>query len=127
MADDMIYQSKVMQEWRLNMYGKPICPNCRKNVGVDVWFNVHDDNNGNFGNIPLKGGQNRQRVWACMVCHEYVVIKPVNEVAGTSLVPGFQAWLPDPNSGELSQRYEEAQRVMRGEVQEQQNVEMAGT
>lgn len=127
MTDDMIHQSKVMQEWRLNMYGKPICPSCLQNVGVDAWWNLQNDDNGNLGDVSRKGGQHRQRIWACMVCQEFVVIKPVNEAAGTGLVPGYEPWLPDQNSVALNRRYEKLQKALLREPREQQDVEMAGT
>ncbi|KAJ9138900.1 hypothetical protein NKR23_g8283 [Pleurostoma richardsiae] len=61
-AEELVNQAAVMQEWRLKLYGRMVCPLCKEKVGVDAW-----------GFQGANGGEGKTKVWACLVCHEVVV------------------------------------------------------
>ncbi|RSL41249.1 hypothetical protein CEP54_015882 [Fusarium duplospermum] len=63
-AEEMLKQSKLVHEWRLSYFKKPVCPGCLANKPLNE-VNVSADHH-NFE----KGGPT---AWACLTCSEWVV------------------------------------------------------
>ncbi|KAJ4328502.1 hypothetical protein N0V84_001018 [Fusarium piperis] len=63
-AEEMLKQAKLVHEWRLSYFKKPVCPGCLANKPLNE-VNVSADHH-NF----KEGGPT---AWACLACSEWVV------------------------------------------------------
>ncbi|RSM18416.1 hypothetical protein CDV31_002740 [Fusarium ambrosium] len=78
-AEEMLKQSKLVHEWRLSYFKKPVCPGCLANKPLNE-VNVSADHH-NFE----KGGPT---AWACLTCSEWVVNQKNDEHNRPDVVKG---------------------------------------
>ncbi|KAI8723602.1 Zn(2)-C6 fungal-type domain-containing protein [Fusarium sp. LHS14.1] len=78
-AEEMLKQSKLVHEWRLSYFKKPVCPGCLAYKPLDE-VNVSADHH-NFE----EGGPT---AWACLSCSEWVVNQENDEQNRPDVVKG---------------------------------------
>lgn len=78
-AEEMLKQSKLVHEWRLSYFKKPVCPGCLANKPLGE-VNVSADHH-NFE----EGGPT---AWACLTCSEWVVNQENDEHNRPDVVKG---------------------------------------
>lgn len=78
-AEEMLKQSKLVHEWRLSYFKKPVCPGCLANKPLDE-VNMSADHH-DFE----EGGPT---AWACLTCSEWVVNQQNDEHNRPDVVKG---------------------------------------
>lgn len=79
-------QSGLVQEWRMQRFGRAVCPGCIVKKAFQ-FSNVSAD--------PMNAPANKKMTWACLLCTSWVV----NQPSVPKLIGGWEKWFAETPAG----------------------------